>query len=278
MNIDLYFSMFFLSWALLRIGFVSLITYIARSSVAQQQRIYKIPIPQDQHKREQYWHLPFVVDAIGFALLAFTGLLRFTEWEMFPTLSHTVTGFVTLALAHTFIAEPLYYGYHVLLHRNPTLRHHHITHHMATIPSPPSGFTFTLFERVSYLVVFALPVLVAGWFDQLTPLGFFAYFLVFDLLNSIGHCNVEFFPKWYINSPIKWLVYSPSFHSLHHTRWEGNYSLFMPIYDWLFGTVEPESEVLFERAQSGHGPTDLRRLTSHLEVTSMKKAMSCPSK
>ncbi len=278
MNIDLYFCMFFLSWALLRVGFVSLITYIATSSAAQQQRIYKIAIPADQFTREKYWGIPFFVDALGFALLAYTGLLHFSEWEMLPTLSYTATGFVTLALAHTFIAEPLYYGYHLLLHRNPTLRRHHITHHKATITRPPSGFTFTLFERVSYLVVFALPVLVAGWLGQLTPLGFFAYFLVFDFLNSIGHCNVEFFPRWYVHSPLKWLVYSPSFHSLHHTRWEGNYSLFMPMYDWLFGTVETESDVLFERAQAGHGPTDLRRLTPQTRTTNMEVSMSCPSK
>ena len=149
------------------------------------------------------------------------------------------------------------------LHRNPTLRRHHIKHHKATVPSPSSGYTFTVFERGSYLVLFALPILVVGWVHQLTPIGFFAYFLVFDFLNSIGHCNVEFFPRWYAHSSLKWLVYSPSFHSLHHSRWEANYTLFMPMYDWLFGTVEPESDALFQRAQEGNGPADLRRLTPH---------------
>ena len=260
MKPDLYFVMFFLSWALLRVGFVYLITYVSCSSIAEKQRIYKLPIPEDQYVREQWWPLPFFVDAVGFALLTFWGVLHFSGWSAWPTVSQNFTSIVVIALVHMFVVEPLYYGYHLLLHRSPKFRQHHIKHHKATIPRPPSGFTFTFVERVSYLVLFALTVLIAGWFGQLTPFGFFAYYLAFDFLNSIGHCNFEFFPSWYVKSPLKWIVYCPSFHSLHHSRWEGNYSLFMPMYDWIFGTVEPESDVIFSRAQSGHGPADLRRL------------------
>ena len=35
----------------------------------------------------------------------------------------------------------------------------------------------------------------------------------------------------------------------------------MPMYDWLFGTVAPESAALFIQAQAGNGPANLRRLT-----------------
>ncbi len=274
MTFDLHFFMFFFSWAMVRIGFVALITHAAQSRLADKQRIYNIAIPSNQFDRERFWAIPFVVDAIGFALLAYAGLLPFTDWATLPTLSSTMIGFGALALAHTFIAEPLYYGYHILLHRNPILRRHHIKHHLATVPTPPSGYTFTLFERGSYLVLFALPVLAVGWIGQLTPLGFFSYFLVFDFFNSIGHCNVEFFPKWYTHSPFKWLVYSPSYHSLHHSRWETNYTLFMPMYDWIFGTVAPESDELFLRSQGGDGPTDLRRLTSQQDSTRLAQVSS----
>ncbi len=261
MVINGYFVMFFLSWALLRIGFVSLITRVAHSTWAENQRIYKIPLPEQQYEREKFWAVPFIVDGVGFALMAYWGVLQFVEWGILPTLSLTAASFGMLTLTHIFFTEPLYYGYHLLLHRVPSLRRHHIKHHKATVPTPPSGYTFTLFERMSYLVLFAFTVLIVGWVGLLTPLGFFAYFLVFDFLNSIGHCNVEFFPRWYVHSPLKWVMYSPSFHSLHHSRWEANYSLFMPMYDWIFGTVEPESDALFSQAQSGHGPNNLNRLT-----------------
>ena len=273
MEINWYFGMFFLGWVLLRIGLVYLITYLAHWPISEQQRIYKIPIPAEQDDREKLWPVPFVVDGVGFALLGYWGVLQFVGWTDLPTLGLTISSFVALTVTHMLITEPLYYGYHLLLHRNPMLRQHHIKHHKATVPSPPSGFTFTVFERVSYLVLFSLTVLVVGWIDLLTPLGFFAYFLAFDFLNSIGHCNVEFFPKWYVRSPLKWLVYSPSFHSLHHSRWEGNYSLFMPMYDWLFGTVEPESDALFSQAKSGHGPKNLNRLNLQQDPGNVEQAL-----
>ncbi len=270
MDIDAYFVMFFLSWALLRVGFVCLISWISHSTYAERRCVYRIPIPAEQVEREKFWAVPFFVDAAGFALLTYWGVLLFVEWEGLPTLGQTVISFTALTLTHMFVTEPLYYGYHILLHRNPMLRKHHITHHKATVTRPPSGYTFTLFERLSYLVLFALTVLIVGWMGHLTPLGFFVYFLVFDFLNSIGHCNVEFFPKWYGRSPLKWLIYTPSFHSLHHSRWEANYSLFMPLYDWLFGTVEPESDVLFQLSQAGHGPKNLNRLNPQRESTEIE--------
>lgn len=261
MELNGYFIVFFLTWVMCRVGLVALITNMAHGALGDDQRIYRIPIPAEQEEREKWWYLPFVVDGVGFALLAYWDVLRFVGWEDLPTLSLTAASFAALTVTHILITEPMYYGYHLLLHRVPVLRRHHIKHHKATVPSPLSGFTFTLVERVSYLVLFSLTVLIVGWVDLLTPLGFFAYFLVFDFLNAIGHGNVEFFPKWYVNSPLKWVVYSPSFHSLHHSRWEGNYALFMPVYDWLFGTVEPESDILFIRAQSGFGPKNLNRLS-----------------
>lgn len=38
------------------------------------------------------------------------------------------------------------------------------------------------------------------------------------------------------------------FHSLHHTRFRTNYSLFMPIYDYIYGTVDESSDELHERS------------------------------
>lgn len=37
-----------------------------------------------------------------------------------------------------------------------------------------------------------------------------------------------------------------SFHSLHHTQFRTNYSLFMPIYDSIYGTMDKSSDSLYE--------------------------------
>ena len=38
------------------------------------------------------------------------------------------------------------------------------------------------------------------------------------------------------------------FHSLHHTQFRTNYSLFMPFYDFMYGTMDKSSDVLYEKS------------------------------
>jgi aldehyde decarbonylase len=42
------------------------------------------------------------------------------------------------------------------------------------------------------------------------------------------------------------LIYFHRFHSLHHTKFRSNYSLFMPIYDYIYGTVDKSTDVTYE--------------------------------
>lgn len=48
------------------------------------------------------------------------------------------------------------------------------------------------------------------------------------------------------------------FHSLHHTQFRANYSLFMPLYDYLFSTVDKTSDTLYE--------TSLKKQDDSLDV------------
>ena len=112
---------------------------------------------------------------------------------------------------------------------------------------------------------------------------FYAYLLGFDFLNAIGHCNFEFVPSsLYLarrrarppaaaarratradasrpcpRSPpqrvplLKYLIYTPTFHSLHHSQVKTNFCLFMPVYDYWYGTVDPKSESLYLKARAG---------------------------
>uniref|UniRef100_A0A6N2MX48 Fatty acid hydroxylase domain-containing protein n=1 Tax=Salix viminalis TaxID=40686 RepID=A0A6N2MX48_SALVM len=76
------------------------------------------------------------------------------------------------------------------------------------------------------------------------------YLTYIDFMNNMGHCNFELIPKWLftIFPPLKYLMYTPSFHSLHHTQFRTNYSLFMPIYDYIYGTMDTSSDTLYENS------------------------------
>lgn len=54
----------------------------------------------------------------------------------------------------------------------------------------------------------------------------------------------------FMRAPLKYLWYTPTFHSLHHSKVHTNYCLFMPIYDYLFGTVCPATEKTYIEATS----------------------------
>ncbi|KAG5054723.1 hypothetical protein JHK85_007233 [Glycine max] len=78
-------------------------------------------------------------------------------------------------------------------------------------------------------------------------LGYVTYI---DFMNNMGHCNFEVVPKWLFDifPPLKYLMYTSSFHSLHHTQFRTNYSLFMPLYDYIYGTTDKASDKLHESA------------------------------
>lgn len=54
----------------------------------------------------------------------------------------------------------------------------------------------------------------------------------------------------------------PRFHSLHHTQFRTNYSLFMPFYDYVYNTMDKSSDELYENSLKGKEETpDLVHLT-----------------
>ena len=230
---------------LLRIVLTLFLQSLSRSSFAEKRRVYKIQISSEQHRRERVWIIGVILDSVIVALLASAGVYSFTN--------SSLKGYMCMAAVHVFIVELIYYWYHRLFHRPFFYHHHHIRHHLSTVTEPVTAMTFTLTERFSYTVLFSVPAIVASYFGLLSYSEFIVYILVFDVLNYIGHLNFEFFPRWFVETPLKWFVYTPSYHSQHHSRFVKNFALFMPIYDLVFGTLEPETETVFHHALSGEG-------------------------
>ncbi|GFS33708.1 fatty acid hydroxylase superfamily [Actinidia rufa] len=79
--------------------------------------------------------------------------------------------------------------------------------------------------------------------------------LVFDFLRCMGHCNVEIVPhRWFEILPLlKYLLYTPTYHSLHHTEMGTNYCLFMPLFDALCNTMNGKSWELHKKLSLNAG-------------------------
>ncbi|KAF7106697.1 hypothetical protein CFC21_107416 [Triticum aestivum] len=95
-------------------------------------------------------------------------------------------------------------------------------------------------------------------------LGVVLYLAYNDFINNMGHCNFELLPKWIFQRfpPLKYLMYTPSYHSLRHTKFRTNYSLAMPIFDYIFNTMDKSTDELYERTLIGTEETpDVVHLT-----------------
>ncbi|KAG6498890.1 hypothetical protein ZIOFF_038640 [Zingiber officinale] len=105
-------------------------------------------------------------------------------------------------------------------------------------------------EMLVYFLLFTSPLVALVSTGTASLAAGFGYFIYIDFMNYIGHCNFEMVPKWLFNAfpPLKYFMYTPSFHSLHHTKFRTNYSLFILIYDYIYGTMEESSEELYEKS------------------------------
>ncbi|KAH8489811.1 hypothetical protein H0E87_025158 [Populus deltoides] len=205
-------------------------------------RIIDKAIEFDQVDRESSWD-----DQI-----LFNGILFYVGIHTIPGASHLpvwrLDGVIITALIHMGPVEFLYYWLHRLLHHHYLYSRYHSHHHSSIVTEPITSVIHPFAEHISYFMLFAIPLITTILTGTASVASFAGYVTYIDVMNNMGHCNFELVPKWLftIFRPLKYLMYTPSFHSLHHTQFRTNYSLFMPIYDYIYGTMDKSSDTLYE--------------------------------
>ena len=218
----------------------------------KNRKLYTIPFREKQNSRElKEPLLGSILDSVILYVIFYLGIFNFVSYTKFSE-------YIIFILTHVFIVEPIYYWYHRVLHGNYLYKKHHKYHHWSVICTPATSFTFTMLERASYSILFAIPLLIASLSNRLSITGLFVYVILFDIINMIGHLNYEIFPKSYNKSMLKWFLYTPTFHSQHHLKLIKNYSLFMPIYDRLFKTYETDTDYIFHEACNNKPQTKIK--------------------
>ncbi|KAJ9168738.1 hypothetical protein P3X46_020231 [Hevea brasiliensis] len=159
-----------------------------------------------------------------------------------------IDGVILTMLLHAGPVEFLYYWLHQLLHHHYLYSRYHSHHHSSIVTEPITSVVHPFVELLSYVVLFAIPMLTTLFTGTASIASLYGYGTFIDFMNNMGHCNFELIPNWLfpIFPPLKYLMYTPSFHSLHHTQFRANYSLFMPIYDYIYGTVDKSSDTIYE--------------------------------
>ena len=131
------------------------------------------PMTPTVRERVFGWVGPFidVVLAMGFVYVGLFVFIRSIGLVDFGI------GLFVLVVSWVCLVEPLYYGYHVLLHTPFLYRHHHRVHHKARIPNSATAMTFTVLERMTYPILFGIPLMIASFFGYLHISLFFVFVL-----------------------------------------------------------------------------------------------------
>ncbi|KAL5842224.1 hypothetical protein ACOSQ3_012827 [Xanthoceras sorbifolium] len=164
-------------------------------------------------------------------------------------------GFVAILILHVTVTEPLYYFLHRHFHNHFLFTHYHSLHHSSPVPQVTTAGNATFLEQLVFSTVTAVPILGASMMGYGSTSMIFAYVLVFDFLRCLGHCNVEIIPHKLFEtlSFLRYLIYTPTYHSLHHTEMDTNFCLFMPLFDALGQTLNSKSWQQHEKITSASG-------------------------
>ncbi|PPD90189.1 hypothetical protein GOBAR_DD12880 [Gossypium barbadense] len=184
-----------------------------------------------------------VGDEKGDDQILFNAIIFYLGNKYFPGGSHIpiwrTDGVIITMLLHAGPVEFLYYWFHRALQHHNLYSRYHSHHHSSIVTEPITSVIHPFAEHIVYFALFAIPVSTVVFTGTGSIIAIAGYITYIDLMNNMGHCNFELIPNWYI-------MYTPSFHSLHHTRFRTNYSLFMPIYDYIYGTVDKSLDTLYE--------------------------------
>ncbi|CAM8977376.1 unnamed protein product [Rhodiola kirilowii] len=210
----------------------------------------------------------------------FNGLLFFLGREYVPNAKNIpffrLDGCIITALLHAGPVEFLYYWLHRALHHHFLYSRYHSHHHSSIATEPITSVIHPFAEHIAYFFLFAIPLYTTIRMCTASIVSFAIYETYIDFMNNMGHCNFELIPNWLFSvfPPLKYLMYTPSFHSLHHTQFRTNYSLFMPFYDYVYGTTDKSSDELhkasLERKDEAPDVVHLTHLTTPESIYHMR--------
>lgn len=160
--------------------------------------------------------------------------LYFFGWRLF-SIEMTGSYFVLLIIAQDFC----YYWFHRASHRIRWMWTAHVAHHSSETMNFSTAFRQSLLYPLTGMWVFWIPLII---------LGFEPHWVVFSVLLNLG---LQFFVHTQVIRNLgclEWIFNTPSHHRVHHGRnpqyIDKNYAGVFIIWDRIFGTFEPENELV----------------------------------
>ena len=137
--------------------------------------------------------------------------------------------------------DTYFYWTHRLMHHRALFPLFHRVHHLSNNPSPWASYSFAPAEAVVEAGIFPVTVMLL----PIHPLAFGLFMMWQIVFNVSGHTGFEFHPRWLMDTPLGFLLNTPTNHVMHHEKMHGNYGLYFNVWDRVMGTNHPDYESRF---------------------------------
>lgn len=207
-----------------------------------ERTIFDLPIDEEQLRRERKNSLHAPLHAVILAGFLATGSFQEDTWF----------SFLLSALATTLWAEVWHYASHRAMHLKG-LHWIHREHHKSHLNTPYTAISFSFTEKLVFDLGLLAPLALL---DTIWPVNFFgiaAWYVGYLIINSFSHANFELKSPGY-NRLLGRILTTTTYHSLHHSRYTGNYGLGTRVLDRLFGTEWEDYERLYDRVCRNRQP------------------------
>ncbi|KAL9224140.1 hypothetical protein vseg_000206 [Gypsophila vaccaria] len=226
-------------------------TYCSMHFLSHKRRINHQGIDFKQIDHEWDWDNFLILQTIVGATMVY----------MYPTSTNwrvvwDSRGFIVGLLLHMLISEPLYYYIHRYVHNHQNLyTSYHLFHHSSPVLQPFTAGNGAFMEQILMMIIMGIPVLGASVIGHGSISLVYLYILAFDFLRCMGHSNVEIFShKFFEALPLfRYIIYTPMYHSIHHSEKDSNFCLFMPLFDLLGNTLYDKSWELHKQVSLNVG-------------------------
>lgn len=197
--------------------------------------IYDLPISKEQIRRELRNSLHAPMHAVMLAVFLYLGFFKDT----------TLASFFYSGILTTIWAEIWHYGSHRAFHLR-ALHWIHLEHHKSRLNSPFTAISFSFTEKLVFNTGLLGLLAIVDHFISLNVFGIAAWYIGYLVINSFSHANFELKSRDY-NRWMGKILTSTTYHSLHHSRYTGNYGLGTRVLDRIFKTEWGDYERLYDR-------------------------------
>lgn len=215
----------------------------------QNNRLSQKGVDFDQIDKEWHWDNFIILQAIvaSIILLINPSMINLPIWKP--------TGIISCIVFHIGLSEPLYYWLHRVLHSSYFFQQYHWLHHSSKVNHPYTAEHTTFLEHLLLCVIIGVPIVGTTLIGHGSVIMFYGYILLFDFLKCMGHSNVEVVPHHVFDTlpMLKYIIYTPTYHFIHHKDMKTNFCLFMPLFDVLGKTMNEISWDLHRKISSNEG-------------------------